>query len=187
VNLTEPGQKGYRKRHLVPFGEYIPPGFKWILAILHIPLSDFAVPSEAPRVLAAAGMRFGVAICYEDIFGEEMIQVLPDAQVLVNVSNDAWFGHSFAADQHLQASQMRALETARWMVRSTNTGVTAAIDERGYVVKRLPEFTNATLVQTVVPLEGTTPYVRWGNSAALVLVALIAAAARRAAGGGDVR
>ena len=187
VNLTDPSQKGYRKRHLVPFGEYIPPGFKWILAILHIPLSDFAVPSEAPRVLTAAGIRFGAAICYEDIFGEEMIRVLPDAQVLVNVSNDAWFGRSLAADQHLQASQMRALETSRWMVRSTNTGVTAAIDERGYVVKRLPAFINATLVETVVPLQGTTPYVRWGNYAALVLAGLIAVAARRAAGRGDTR
>ena len=179
VNLTDPAQKGYRKRHLVPFGEYIPPGFKWILAWLHIPLSDFAIPTEKPRVIVAAGRRFGVAICYEDIFGEEVIDLLPEAEILLNVSNDAWFGESFAADQHLQTSQMRALETGRWMVRSTNTGVTAAIDERGQVVRQLPQFTKGTLVATIVPRSGTTPYVRWGNYAALILAAALIAAALR--------
>jgi apolipoprotein N-acyltransferase len=184
VNLTDPAQKSYRKRHLVPFGEYVPPGFKWILAILHIPLSDFEIPAGAPRILTAAGVRFASAICYEDIFGEEVIELLPDAQVLVNVSNDAWFGRSLAADQHLQASQMRALEAARWMIRSTNTGVTAVIDEHGQVVRRLPPFTRGTLVETVVPRDGTTPYVRWGNVAALFLIAAVAFAARGAAGNG---
>ena len=181
LNLTAPGDPAYRKRHLVPFGEYIPPGFKWILAILQIPLSDFAVPEGKPQVVAAAGRRFGVAICYEDIFGEEVIEVLPEAEILLNVSNDAWFGESFAADQHLQASQMRALETSRWMVRSTNTGVTAAIDENGRVVARLPQFTRGTLVQAVPPRSGTTPYARWGNTAALLLAAAIAVAAWRTA------
>jgi apolipoprotein N-acyltransferase len=177
LNLTDPTQESYQKRHLVPFGEYIPPGFKWILAVLHIPLSDFAVPSGKPQVLRAAGRRFGVAICYEDIFGEEVIDLLPDAEILVNVSNDAWFGESFAADQHLQTSQMRALETGRWMVRSTNTGVTAAIDERGQVVKRLPAFSTGTLVHAVPPRTGTTPYVRWGNYAAILLAAALGATA----------
>ena len=181
LNVTEPGQAAYRKRHLVPFGEYIPPGFKWILAVLKIPLSDFAVPAGKPQVVAAAGRRFGVAICYEDIFGEEVIDVLPDAEILLNVSNDAWFGESFAADQHLQASQMRALETSRWMVRSTNTGVTAAIDENGRVVARLPQFTRGTLVQAVPPRSGTTPYARWGNYAVLLLLAAITLAAWRSA------
>jgi apolipoprotein N-acyltransferase len=177
VNLTDPAQAGYRKRHLVPFGEFIPPGFKWILAVLEIPLSDFAIPTEKPRTLRAAGRRFGAAICYEDIFGEEVIELLPEAEILVNVSNDAWFGESLAADQHLQTSQMRALETERWMVRATNTGVTAAIDERGYVVARVPQFTRATLVQAVPPRTGITPYVRWGDYGALALIALLAAAA----------
>ena len=92
-------------------------------------------PAAQPP-LVAAGIPFGVAICYEDIFGEEVIDFLPQAQILLNVSNDAWFGRSFAADQHMQSSQMRALETGRWMVRSTNTGASAAIDERGRVVSR---------------------------------------------------
>jgi apolipoprotein N-acyltransferase len=153
----------YRKRHLVPFGEFIPFGFHWVLAILHIPMSDFSRGAAAQPPLAADGVRFGVAICYEDLFGEEVIDQLPAAQVLVNVSNDAWFGKSFAAEQHLQASQMRALETGRWMVRSTNTGASAAINERGRIVSRLPEFTAGTLVEKVVPREGSTPYTRWGN------------------------
>ena len=155
--------EAYRKRHLVPFGEFIPVGFHWVLAILHIPMSDFTRGAERQPPLAAGGVRFGVAICYEDLFGEEVIDQLPAAQVLVNVSNDAWFGKSFAAEQHLQASQMRALETGRWMVRSTNTGASAAIDERGRIVSRLPEFTAGTLVHSVVPREGSTPYTRWGN------------------------
>ena len=181
VNLTDPAQPAYRKRHLVPFGEYIPPGFKWILAVLKIPLSDFAVPTGKPEVIVAGGRRFGVAICYEDIFGEEVIELLPQAEILLNVSNDAWFGESFAADQHLQASQMRALETGRWMVRSTNTGVTAAIDAEGRVVARLPAFTTGTLVQAVEPRTGLSPYARWGNYAALILVAALAGAALAAA------
>ena len=177
LNLTDPSQRSYRKRHLVPFGEYIPPGFRWILAVLKIPLSDFAVPAGKPEVIVAGGRNFGVAICYEDIFGEEVIELLPQAEILLNVSNDAWFGESFAADQHLQASQMRALETGRWMVRSTNTGVTAAIDADGRVVTRLPAFTTGTLVQAVEPRTGMSPYARWGNYAALILVAALAGAA----------
>ena len=118
-----------------------------------------------------------MAICYEDIFGEEVIDALPTAQALVNVSNDAWFGQSFAADQHLQASQMRALETGRWMVRSTNTGVTAVIDSSGRVVKRLPWFTQGTLTADIVPMQGMTPYARWGNWAAMLLAAALAAGA----------
>ncbi len=94
-------------------------------------MSDFSrgAPDQPP--IEAGGVRFGVAICYEDMFGEEVIEQLPAAQALVNVSNDAWFGRSLAEEQHLQGSQARALETGRWMVRATNTGVTAAIDERG--------------------------------------------------------
>jgi apolipoprotein N-acyltransferase len=103
-----------------------------------------------------------------------VIDALPAAQVLLNVSNDAWFGRSFAADQHLQASQMRALEAGRWMVRATNNGASAAIDERGRVVSRLAPFTNAVLVEQVTPREGRTPYSIWGNIPALLLAAALA-------------
>ena len=181
VSLTAPGAPSYRKRHLVPFGEYVPPGFSWILAVLRIPMSDFARGPGRQAPITAAGIALGVAICYEDIFGEEVIDYLPQAQVLVNVSNDAWFGKSFAAEQHLQASQMRALETGRWMVRSTNTGATAAIDPQGRVVSRLPGFAVGTLVETVQPRTGMTPYARWGNWPAIsaALATAIALALRR--------
>jgi apolipoprotein N-acyltransferase len=181
VSLADPSLPSYRKRHLVPFGEYIPPGFGWILAVLKIPMSDFARGGPEQAALSAAGIPLGVAICYEDIFGEELIESLPRARLLVNVSNDAWFGRSFAAEQHLQFSQMRALETGRWMVRSTNTGVTAVIDPLGRVASRLPQFTQATLVQRVEPRTGMTPYARFGNVPAIVLaLALAVFVARRA-------
>jgi len=170
VRITGDRRESYRKRHLVPFGEYIPPGFGWVLAILHIPMSDFSRGTATQPPLEAGGARFGVAICYEDMYGGEVIDQLPAAQVLVNVSNDAWFGDSLEPTQHLQASQMRALETGRWMVRSTNTGVTAAIDEQGRVVSSLPGFKRGTLVADVVPRDGATPYVRYGNAPAIVLV-----------------
>ena len=166
--------QSYRKRHLVPFGEFIPTGFGWVLNVLKIPLTDFARGGDTQKPLVAGGVTFGVAICYEDMFGEEVIAFMPSAQVLLNVSNMAWFGDTWAADQHLQASQMRALETGRWMVRSTNTGATAAIDERGRVVSRLPAFTTGTLVERVTPREGMTPYARFGNVPVLVLLALLA-------------
>ncbi|MBL0143648.1 MAG: apolipoprotein N-acyltransferase [Betaproteobacteria bacterium] len=173
IGAGEP--QSYRKRHLVPFGEFIPPGFGWVLAVLKIPLTDFARGDAGQALLVAGGTGWAVAICYEDIFGEEVIDALPQAGVLLNVSNDAWFGESLAADQHLQLSQMRALETGRWMVRATNTGVTAAIDEKGRVVTRLPQFTGGQLLASPVPRSGATPYVRWGNLAVLAILAAIAA------------
>jgi apolipoprotein N-acyltransferase len=174
VRLSPGRMPSYRKRHLVPFGEFIPPGFRFVLAVLKIPMSDFSAGPAVQPPLVAAGIPFGVAICYEDIFGEEVIDFLPQAQILLNVSNDAWFGRSFAADQHMQSSQMRALETGRWMVRSTNTGASAAIDERGRVVSRLPAFTAGALVEKVTPRQGSTPYSRWGNTPALLLAAALA-------------
>ncbi len=179
VRVDRESAPRYRKRHLVPFGEFIPPGFKWVLAILKIPLTDFGRGPPRQPPIVAGNTSFGVAICYEDIFGEEVIDALPDAQVLLNVSNDAWFGESFAAEQHLQASQMRALESGRWMVRSTNTGATAAVDERGEVVSRLPNFTRGTLIQAIVPRRGATPYSRSGDAPALALAGAILLAAWR--------
>jgi len=169
----------YRKRHLVPFGEFIPPGFRFVLAVLKIPLSDFASGGKGQPPLEAGGTSFGVAICYEDIFGEEVIDQLPRAQALVNVSNDAWFGNSLAAEQHLQSSQVRALETSRWMVRATNTGATAVVDEKGYVVSSLRPFTQGILVTDLTPRKGQTPYVLFGNLVALAATAALAGIAWR--------
>lgn len=177
VRLGDGASQSFRKRHLVPFGEFIPWGFRWVLDILHIPLTDFSRGEATQPPLAAAGTSFGVTVCYEDIFGEELAAQLPEAKILLNVSNTAWFGESLASDQHLQSSQMRSLEMGRWSVRATNTGVTAVVDERGRIVSRLPQFTVGTLVESVVPRTGTTPFVLWGNAVALLIALALAIAA----------
>ena len=169
--------QSYRKSHLVPFGEYIPlrPVLGWIVSTLAIPLQDFSRGAADQRPLAIAGQRVAVNICYEDAFGEEIIRQLPEATVLVNISNVAWFGQSIAPQQHLQIAQARAMETGRTMLRATNTGVTAVVDPRGAVVATAPGFTIATVTHLVQGYSGATPYVRWGNYATLALcVALIA-------------
>lgn len=171
---TAPPQ-AYRKTHLVPFGEFIPfkPALGWIYRdFLHIPLADLAPGPADQRPLQVAGQRVAINICYEDVFGEEIIRQLPEATVLVNVSNDAWYGNSLAAHQHLQMSQARALETARMALRSTNTGATAVIDRDGRVLKQAPHFTLASLDGEVQGYSGATPYVRWGNMPVITLILL---------------
>lgn len=165
----------YRKVHLVPFGEYIPlkPLLGWVIQILHIPLSDFSRGDVEQAPLSVAGQKVAMAICYEDVFGEELIRQLPEATLLVNVSNDAWFGDSVAPRQHLQISQMRAMETGRYMLRATNTGITAIIDQHGQVVKRAPAFVVTRLDGRAQGFAGETPFVRWGNGAVLVLLAVL--------------
>jgi len=183
VSIGTSPQQNYRKSHLVPFGEFIPlrPVLGWIVSVLAIPMQDFARGAEDQRPLAVAGQRVAVNICYEDAFGEEIIRQLPEATVLVNVSNVAWFGRSLAPRQHLQIAQARALETGRPMLRATNTGLTAVIGPRGNVLAAAPEFEIATVTYAVQGYGGATPYVRWGNYAVLALcVALIAVAAWRA-------
>ncbi|MBW8328340.1 MAG: apolipoprotein N-acyltransferase [Thiobacillus sp.] len=167
---SAPSQR-YHKVHLVPFGEYIPlkAVWGWVIEVLHIPLSDFARGAVDQRPLAIGGQRVAANICYEDAFGEEIIRQLPEASVLVNVSNLAWFGDSFAPWQHAQMSQMRALESGRMMLRATNTGVTAIIDAHGRVLARLPLFTTGSLTGEIQGYAGSTPYVRWGNAPVLAL------------------
>ncbi|TSA15089.1 MAG: apolipoprotein N-acyltransferase [Betaproteobacteria bacterium] len=159
----------YDKVHLVPFGEFIPPGFGWVMSMLRIPLGDFTRGSEAQAPLALAGQKIAVNICYEDVFGEDIIRALPGATLLVNVSNVAWFGDSLAPHQHLQIAQLRALETGRIMLRATNTGMTAIIDHQGRVTGVLPAFTEGTLNGSAQGRSGATPYVRWGNAPLLLL------------------
>jgi apolipoprotein N-acyltransferase len=162
--------QSYRKSHLVPFGEFVPPGFGWIVDWLSIPLSDFSRGDVAQPPLALAGQRVAVNICYEDVFGEELIHALPAATLMANVSNDAWFGRSFAPWQHLQISQMRALETGRWWLRANNTGITAILDEKGHVRAQLEPFQTAALHGEAQAHAGLTPYARWGNAGFLTLV-----------------
>jgi apolipoprotein N-acyltransferase len=167
----------YHKQHLVPFGEFVPPGFGWVVRVLSIPLADFSRGAATQRPLAVAGQRVAVNICYEDAYGGELIRQLPEATLLVNVSNVAWFGDSLAPAQHLQIARARALETGRMHLTSTNTGITAAIGADGRVRARLPQFVEGRLDVEVQGYTGATPYVRFGDAPALALAALVLAAA----------
>ena len=177
VSLGSAPSQRYHKVHLVPFGEYVPlkAVWGWVIQVLHIPLSDFARGDVKQTPLAIGGQRVAANICYEDVFGEEIIRQLPAASVLVNVSNLAWFGDSFAPWQHAQMSQMRALETGRMMLRATNTGLTAIIDEKGRVLASLPPFTTGSLTGSIQGYTGSTPYVRWGNAPVLALWSVLGA------------
>ncbi len=159
----------------MPFGEFVPLKwlFGWFLDAVQIPLLDFARGAETQQPLAVAGQRVAVNICYEDAFGAEIIRQLPRATLLANVSNVAWFGRSVAPQQHLQISQARALETGRYMLRATNTGMTAIIDQRGRVQEVAPEFATAVVTGTVQGYAGATPYVRWGNAPIVALALLL--------------
>ena len=167
----------YAKDHLVPFGEMIPPGARWFVRAMQMPLSDFSRggPEQTPFQLAVGRERVAVAIniCYEDLFGEEIVRQLPQAHVLLNVSNVAWFGDSLAPHQHLEISRMRALEAGRPMLRSTNTGATAVIDERGRVTARLAFFTEGALVANVQGMTGTTPFVALRGNALVLAFSVV--------------
>ncbi|MFQ5935297.1 MAG: apolipoprotein N-acyltransferase [Acidiferrobacterales bacterium] len=172
---TSPGI--YRKQHLVPLGEFLP--FKsilgWLLNYLQIPMSDFSRGAPDQPLMRAAGQRIGVSVCYEDAFGEEVIRQLPTATVLVNVSEDAWFGDSLAPHQRLQMARMRAVETGRPMLRAANTGLSAVIDANGKLVALSPQFQPFVLKHEVQPMQGATPYVRVGNVAVVSINALLLA------------
>jgi apolipoprotein N-acyltransferase len=177
----------YAKRHLVPFGEFMP--FKsWLGPLVHafeVPMSDFSRGDGAQPLLRVGNRIAGASICYEDAFPAELIQALPEAQFLINVSNDAWFGDSLAPHQHLEIARMRALETGRFLVRATNTGISAVIDHLGRVLVEVPSFVRGAVTAPVTPRAGATPYVLVGNwlaiGLALVLVVAAVAVGRRRA------
>ncbi len=176
---TSPPQL-YRKRHLVPFGETIPleavtGGF--IRAILAIPLASQSAGDADQPPLDVAGQKVAVDICYEDAFGADIRPQAKAATLLVNVTNDAWYGRSLAARQHNQIAAMRALETGRPLLRATNTGITSAIAHDGRELAELPWFTRGILEVEIAGRGGTTPYVRFGDApAALASLVLLAAA-----------
>ena len=160
--------QAYHKEHLVPFGEFAPPGLAWTLELVNIPLSDFS-SGKASQPLDVAGEHIAVNICYEDAFGAEIARLLPAATLLVNVSNVAWFGDSLAPAQHLQIAQMRAIETGRMHLTATNTGITAAIDRDGRVLGRLAQFTEGRLEVSAQGYVGATPFILWHDWAAVLL------------------
>ena len=170
----------YDKHHLVPFGEFIPPGFRWFVEMMNIPLGDFTRGAAVQAPFEAAGQFVLPNICYEDLFGEEIADQIaasifsgrPQPTMLLNVSNIAWFGDSIALPQHLQISRMRSLETRRPMLRATNTGATAVVDARGRVQAQLEPFSFGVLSAQVQGMRGWTPYIVFGNT--LVLTAALA-------------
>jgi apolipoprotein N-acyltransferase len=169
----EPGV--YYKQHLVPFGEYIPLQIILgnLLKLLNVPMSEFSAGNGEQTTLKSAGQVIGVSICYEDAFGELVRKGLPAASLLVNVSNDAWFGESIAPYQHLEMARMRALETGRYLLRATNTGISAVINAKGKITTEAPQFKIITLRANAQPYQGKTPYVRFGNAFILSFLLLL--------------
>lgn len=155
----------YDKHHLVPFGEFIPPLFKWFTRMMNIPLGDFNRGDLGQASMAWKGQRIAPNICYEDLFGEELATRFTEPELaptlFANVSNLGWFGNTIAIDQHLNISRMRALEFQRPFVRATNTGATAIIDHRGQVTAQLPRLTEGVLNGEVQGRTGLTPYAWW--------------------------
>jgi len=170
VALSEPAQPYYAKDHLVPFGEFVPLPLVtgWIYQFMNMPLSGFTGGGRDQAPLSLAGQQVAFNVCYEDSFGDELIGSAAHATLLANVSNLAWFGQSNAMSQHLQLSQARALEMGRYMVRATNTGMTAIVRPNGEIGAVAAPDTEQVLVGTVTGHTGLTPYMRHGDLPALL-------------------
>jgi len=178
VLLDGQEQQVYRKRHLVPFGEYfpVPAEVREWMKMMSLPHSDLSPGDDRqPLLTTRQGIRLGLAICYEDAYSAEQRYALPDAGILVNVSNDAWFGDSIAPHQHLQIARMRSLEFGRPTLRATNTGISAFIGHRGELIRTGPQHQEATLTDNVQPRTGSTPYASAGNYPVIILCLLIIA------------
>lgn len=162
----------YHKRHLVPFGEYAPLDFllRPLVDYFRIPMSDFRAGEAEQPLLQVGQHQAGVSICYEDAFGDESAQALPQATYLINVSNDAWFGDSLAPYQHLQIARMRAVETGRFMIRATNTGISAIINPGGQVLQQSSQGETAVLQDRIQPMQGITPYARYKDGLMIALL-----------------
>jgi apolipoprotein N-acyltransferase len=165
----------YRKKHLLPFGEYLPwqPISGFILNNLAIKLGNFKPGAMDQPLLKAGGYRFITSICYEDAFGDAGIIGLPGAAYLVNVTNDGWFGNSIEPHQHLQIARMRAMETGRFLLRATNTGVTAVVEPDGKIISRLPLFKATVLTGTITPMGGMTPYASSGDKPVILVLMIL--------------
>jgi apolipoprotein N-acyltransferase len=168
--LTDEPQM-YVKRHLVPFGEFypVPDLIRDWMRLMNLPYIDLVVGADDQPLLTVAGERLGVTICYEDVFGAEQLRHLADTTLLVNVSNDGWFGESIAIPQHLQIARVRAAEAGRYLVRTANRGITAVIDPHGRLVETIEPFHAGLLKATVRGYTGATPYARVGNWLVVVL------------------
>ena len=167
----------YDKRHLVPFGEYLPfdSWLRPLTTFLDIPMSNFSAGKIEQSVLQVDNYTVGVSICYEDAYAGEVARAMPSANVLVNVSNDAWFGDSIAPHQHLQIARMRALENERYLLRATNTGISAIINQSGEIEAISSQFVSNVVTGTITPLMGATPFVRFGSIPIFLLCMILIA------------
>lgn len=165
-------QRQYHKKHLVPFGEFLPLDslLRGLIDFFNMPMSNFARGPEMQPPLSVAGTLAAVTICYEDLFAEEYLSQLPEAEILLNGSNNAWYGDSLAAHQHLEIARMRSLEFGRWTLRATTNGISAIIDSNGVIKKRSAQFEQAIITGVVEPMQGATPYVIWGNGLVILLM-----------------
>ena len=168
----------YRKRHLVPYGEYFPvPDFvrTWMQQ-MNLPYNDLSMGEETqPLIRTHSGLNLASAICYEDAYAGEMLYAFPEADIIMNLSNDAWFGDSIAAHQHLQIARMRSLEFGRPTIRATNTGISAFIAYDGSLLETGPQHLPVSLTAAVRPRKGATPFANWGNAPIVILCAIILA------------
>lgn len=168
----------YHKRHLVPFGEYfpVPDTVRNWLRLMNLPYSDFQ-PGEGDNTLRVDdNVTAAMLICYEAVFGNEALDAMPASGMIINISNDGWFGKSIGPKQHFQITRMRAMEAGRWLVRATNTGITAFVDPNGKVVSRLPAFETKAETRELELMQGSTPVVRWGSWLLLVFIMVFLAA-----------
>jgi apolipoprotein N-acyltransferase len=164
ISLGQGGGR-YVKRHLVPFGEYVPleDQLRGLITFFDLPMSHNQPGPERQTPMTAGDLVLSLSICYEVVFGDLVRNTVVDPDVLITISNDTWFGNSIGPWQHLQMARMRAIENAKYMVRATNNGVTAVIDEKGRVLSVLPQFEPGVLRSDILVLKGVTPYVRWGS------------------------
>jgi apolipoprotein N-acyltransferase len=183
IVATGAAEGRYDKRHLVPFGEYfpIPDWLRPLLDVLGTPYSDFLFGAAEQPPLPIAGQPVGLFICFEDVFADEFRRSAREATLLVSVTNDAWFGRSIAAEQHLAMARLRSLETGRETIRASNTGRSALIGADGSLLAASGFFTTELLRAQAQPRSGQTPYARWGDTPLwlLVILALLVLALRR--------
>ncbi|WP_414433548.1 apolipoprotein N-acyltransferase [Alcanivorax sp. IL1] len=168
-------ERVYHKQKLVPFGEYVPMQslIRGLIPFFDLPMSGFTPGDPSQPNLQVLGHTVAPFICYEILYPQLVASRSHDADVLVTISNDAWFGSSAGPVQHFQMARLRALETGRWLLRGTNNGVTAVIDHQGRIVDALPQFERDVLYSHYQPRTGITPFMALGVWPWLVLSGLL--------------